>query len=59
MIKFIICVGGSSYVIHSIRFVDEDYYKDYADVRKRRFKARKLKIEKIVRKIVNCSQIEY
>ena len=38
----------TSTIIHSVRFLQEDYYKDYQDVRKRRFKARKLEIEQKV-----------
>ena len=35
-------------LLHSVRFVNEDFYKDYKDVRKKRFKARKLEIEEQV-----------
>jgi hypothetical protein len=34
--------------IHAVRFVNENFYKDYFDVRKKRFKARKLEIEQHV-----------
>lgn len=37
-------------LIHVLRFPNEDYYQDYKDVRKKRFKARKLQIEE---KVVN------
>ena len=37
-----------STMMHQTRMPKEDYYKDYADVRKKRFKARKLEIEEKV-----------
>ena len=38
-------LNTDSTIFHSLRLIDEDYYKDYKDVRKKRFKARKLEIE--------------
>ena len=38
---------GATYY-HSIRLLQEDYFKDYSDVRKKRFLARKLQIEEKV-----------
>ena len=47
-IPFVFLADPASTIIHSVRFLQEDYYKDYQDVRKRRFKARKLEIEQKV-----------
>ena len=38
-------LNTESTIFHTLRLVNEDYYKDYKDVRKKRFKARKLQIE--------------
>ena len=38
-------LNTDSTIFHTLRLIDEDYYKDYKDVRKKRFKARKLQIE--------------
>ena len=35
----------ASTILHTVRFVTEDFYRDYLDVRKKRFRARKLEIE--------------
>jgi hypothetical protein len=43
----------TSTITHSVRFLQEDYYKDYQDVRKRRFKARKLEIEEKVSEVIH------
>ena len=48
---FLFLADPASTIIHSIRFLQEDYYKDYQDVRKRRFKARKLEIEQKVSEV--------
>ena len=34
-----------STIVHTVRFINEDFYRDYLDVRKKRFRARKLEIE--------------
>ena len=46
--KIPLCFYVVSSLVHMVQFKDEVYYKEYLDVRKKRFKARKLQIEEKV-----------
>ena len=56
---FLFFSDPTSTIIHSVRFLQEDYYKDYQDVRKRRFKARKLEIEQKVSEVIHHLKQRY